>query len=300
MKSAQAMLLATLVAGTSYSQAQNTNFESVDMDGGQMAYLELGDPSGEPVLLIHGSRVADAFLPLARTPELEEYRLILVNLRGYGRSSKVEAPFGEADYAQDMEALLAALNLSSAHVVGHSYGGNIALQLAIDSPDTVRTLTLIEPGGFCNLRPELCRPRPNPDNLSAGAFTEAGMREYNEMRLGRLFGGRETLDAIPGAYEQYFADLPTFYQVQLRTPDWQFDPARHLPGLEVPILFIYFDGGNTGHSIYSEMFRQHHDATEVALLEGGHHSFHVEQPQETAEVIADFLGRNTMQSAGPQ
>jgi pimeloyl-ACP methyl ester carboxylesterase len=269
-----------------------------------MAYAELGNPSGDPVLLIQGSFFADAFLPLARTFELQEYRLILVNLRGYGRSSKVEAPFGEADYAKDMEALIAALDVTSVHVVGHSYGGNIALQLAMDSPHSVRTLTLIEPGGFCSLRPELCPPRPpRDDSRSADSYTVDDTRAAVDDRISRLFGGMQTIEQIPGAYEQMLADIgDTYFGVQHSpmTPRWDFDPAQHLPDLDQPILFIYFDVGNAGHPTYSEMFRQHHAATEVVSLEGSHHSFHLEQPHETAEAIAAFLERNAAESSRSQ
>jgi pimeloyl-ACP methyl ester carboxylesterase len=283
MKSAPAMLFAILIATTAYSQTPQLAFKSVEVDGGEMAYAELGNPSGDPVLLIQGSFVADAFLPLARTFELQEYRLILVNLRGYGRSSKVEAPFGEADYAKDMEALIAALDVTSVHV---------------------RTLTLIEPGGFCNLRPELCPPRPQRDNSrSADSYTAEDNRAAVDDRVSRLFGGMQALEQIPGAYEQMLADIgDTYFGVQHSpmTPRWDFDPARHLADMDQPILFIYFDVGNAGHPTYSEMFRQHHAATEVVSLEGSHHSFHLEQPHETAEAIAAFLERNAAESSRSQ
>ncbi len=291
--------LAALLLAPAAVNAQDHELPRVAVDGGEMDYAEYGNPNGEPVILVQGTFVADAFWPLAMTEELSDYRLILVHLRGYAGSSKVEAPFGIAEYARDVVMLMDALSIPSAHWVGHSYGGGIALQAAIESPQRLKTLTLIEPAGapielIEQFEPP--RPPPGPDNrFDETAFTPEQIRTFQEQRIDRLFGGRETLEAIPGAYEQYFADSLTFIEVQQRTPRWIFDPERHLPAVPQPILFIHFEGGFAAHAPFADMFAEHHRDTEVVRLEGTHHSFHVEQPQPTAEVIAQFIAghRNT-------
>jgi pimeloyl-ACP methyl ester carboxylesterase len=101
---------------------------------------------GEPVLLIHGSHVADGFLPLAREAALtDRYRLIRYHRRGFAGSDRASAPFGIDGQAGDARALLQELDVGRAHVVGHSYGAVIALQLAVQAPSAVRSLALLEP-----------------------------------------------------------------------------------------------------------------------------------------------------------
>ena len=102
--------------------------------------------SGEPVLLVQAALVADEFLPLASQPALRDhYRVISYHRRGYARSSTVQGPGSIQRDAVDGLGLLAALGVARAHVVGFSYSGAVALQMAADSPTWVHSLVLLEP-----------------------------------------------------------------------------------------------------------------------------------------------------------
>src|SRR5262245_42936289 len=113
-------------------------------DGKQLAYSVRGD--GEPVLLLHCGFVADAFLPLMAESSLSErYRLINYHRFGYGQSDRAGGPMSVVDQAAHARGLLSQLGVDRAHVVGHSYGGDVALQLALDAPEVVQSLALLEP-----------------------------------------------------------------------------------------------------------------------------------------------------------
>src|SRR5215207_1382537 len=104
---------------------------------------------GEPVLLIHGAILADAIVPLLTQRTLaDHYRLIHYHRRGFAGSSRHTGPCSIAQQAADARALLDHLGVEHAHVVGHSYGGTIALQLALDAPERVASLVLLEPAGI--------------------------------------------------------------------------------------------------------------------------------------------------------
>jgi pimeloyl-ACP methyl ester carboxylesterase len=60
-------------------------------------------------------------------------------------SSPITAPVSMEQHASHCRALMLHLGIASAHVVGHSSSGNVALQLALDSPDVVRSLAILEP-----------------------------------------------------------------------------------------------------------------------------------------------------------
>ena len=103
--------------------------------------LEKG--SGEPVVLVHGDVFGAAMTWQAQDPLAERFQLRLVNRRGFGNSTDTEAEDFEID-AHDVAALLGG----GAHLVGHSYGGVIALLAAAERPDDVRSLTVFEPPAF--------------------------------------------------------------------------------------------------------------------------------------------------------
>lgn len=122
------------------------------LDGVELEYEVKGE--GDPVLLIHGSHIGGSFVPLISQPALtEDYLLIRYHRRGFGNSSPTRGKLSVIEQADDARALLEYLKIGPAHVVGHSYGGPIALQLAADCPQAVHTLALLEaalltvPGG---------------------------------------------------------------------------------------------------------------------------------------------------------
>jgi pimeloyl-ACP methyl ester carboxylesterase len=119
--------------------------ERVRTDGAELAYEVSG--TGESVVFIHGAFIADTFRPLLAESSLAgRYRLILYHRRGYVGSSRDDGPADVTQQAADCQALLRHLGVERAHIAGHSYGGCVALQLALDTPVMVGSLVLLEPG----------------------------------------------------------------------------------------------------------------------------------------------------------
>jgi pimeloyl-ACP methyl ester carboxylesterase len=117
--------------------------ERARVDGAELEFEVTG--TGDPVLLIHGAFLAEAYAPLCAEPALTGHCLVRYHRRGYAGSSPVTAPFTLGQQAADCRALLEHLGIERAHVVGHSSGGAIALQLALDAPQVVHSLILLEP-----------------------------------------------------------------------------------------------------------------------------------------------------------
>lgn len=145
------------------------------------------DGEGTPVVLVHGNVSSSLFwqplmLALPRPT-------VAIDLRGFGDSEPlpVDATRGLADYADDVASVLDALGVADAHVVGWSMGGGVVLQLLLDRPGLVRSLTLqapVPPQGFgTRLDGSRCTPDvagsgglgANPDfvaRLAAGDTTD--------------------------------------------------------------------------------------------------------------------------------
>ncbi len=109
--------------------------------GCQLYYEDHGQ--GEPVLLIHGlgSSIEDWEYQI---PHLQQhYRVLAIDLRGHGRSSKPRERYSMSLFAEDVAALIKHLHLPQVHLVGISMGGMISFQLGIDHPELLRSLTIV-------------------------------------------------------------------------------------------------------------------------------------------------------------
>ena len=102
--------------------------------------------NGEPVLLIHPGIFADWFTPFFAEPVLvSHYRLVHYHRAGCAGSSHVAGSVSLSRQATHARSLLQHLGIVRAHVVGHSSSGNVALQLALDFPEVVQSLAILEP-----------------------------------------------------------------------------------------------------------------------------------------------------------
>ena len=134
-------------------------------DGITLAYVQLGDPRGVPVVLIHGYTDSDLdWAPLV--PYLsKDFRLVIIDLRGHGASSKPECCYTRLDFAYDVKLLLDALGIGRADIVGHSLGSIIAQTFAEYWPQRTRRLVLISSTGG---PPPGSRPRKPAVRLCRG------------------------------------------------------------------------------------------------------------------------------------
>ena len=263
---------------------------TANFDGVTLEYEVRG--AGEPLALIHLAPYAQSFLPLMDQPALAAYRRVRYHRRGYCGSSRSTSRITMSDQAADLAHLLEHLDVSCAHVAGHSYGGLIALQLALDRPDLVASLVLMEPA----LRVRSGGPASQDlTHLMAPAFqlyragdTEAAVDAF----LSATFapGFRDHLDQIlPGGWSQAVRDAETFFGTE--NPElqhWEFGEAeaRRIP---VPVVSI---GGELSHPAFTEiqeLLRAWFPQLETVRIEGVDHMLHLKQPGLVATALAEFL-----------
>ncbi|MBB4187952.1 alpha/beta fold hydrolase [Sinorhizobium terangae] len=115
-------------------------------DGMEIAFFDEGDPSGDPILLVHGfassANVNWVYPGWLKTLGDAGYRVIALDNRGHGKSSKPHDPslYHPQQMAGDAAALLLHLGIGEAHVMGYSMGARISAFLALEHPDRVRSL----------------------------------------------------------------------------------------------------------------------------------------------------------------
>lgn len=133
--------------------------ERVELDGATLSCLDVG--VGEPAVALHCSASAGRQWKLLAEALEPTFRLVAPDLHGCGHSTgwPGHRPFRLADEAAAVHALVRRLG-QPVHLIGHSYGGALALRAALEAPDEVMSLTLIEPSAFHLLRQDASDDAP--------------------------------------------------------------------------------------------------------------------------------------------
>lgn len=135
-----------------YSLPGNVSSHHVDTSRLRVHYLAT-EGDGEPVIFLHGNIASSLFWDETLATLPDGFKGIAVDLRSFGGTEPkpVDATRGMGDFADDLDALMDALDIETAHLVGWSTGGLAAMQYALDHPTRVRSITLVDsvpPHGF--------------------------------------------------------------------------------------------------------------------------------------------------------
>ena len=263
----------------------------VPIDGAELAVSEHG--AGEPVVFVQTALIADELQPVANAVGLVSgYRRIVYHRRGYGRSSPVEGPGSVASDAADCRALLAALHIERAHIVGLSYSGAVGLQLAVDAPECTHTLTLIEPPPVHI--PRAAEFRAANDRLLRARRTRGPSAALDEL-LTMVVGPdwRHAIDKhVPGATGQMDCNSATFFDTDLPALlAWHFGPDdAHT--IACPVLHI---GGSNSGAWFAEvrdLIRSWLPHAADVVIDGANHSLAFTHGPEVADALVAFMRRH--------
>ena len=269
--------------------------QNATINGVVLEYEVVG--SGEPMLLI-SPVLADGFLPLVSEPALAgRYQLIRYHKRGWVGSTHTEPPVSIADHAADAAALLDHLGVRRAHVAGHSSGAAVATQLALENPETVHTLILLELSLFSVPSGETFFQQVGP----AFATYERGEPEEALALFMSVVSGldwptcRAVLDQrVPGALTQAIKDADTFFGVELPAlTQWVFG-AEQAAAIHQPVLSVR---GSRTQPLWVEVaafLRSSLPHLQDCTIDGVGHLLHIQRPEPVARAMAEFLSRHSI------
>jgi pimeloyl-ACP methyl ester carboxylesterase len=273
-----------------------------NVEGLELEYETRG--SGEPVVLVHAGIFADWFKPLVNEPALtSRYHVVSYHRVGYAGSSRVAGPVSIAQQAAHLRALMRELGIQRAHVVGHSSGGNIALQLALDAPEMVHSLVLMEPA----LPVTMLGPERMLATRAAMAPVFEAFRAGDKARAvdGFMRGVsgpsyRAVLEQVlPGAFEQAVVDADTFFGQEIPSLQ-QWSLKREDAGrLTQPVLSVVGAKSKELFPIWSErheMLLAWLPRAEGLVLPDATHLLHVQHPRAVAEALAVFFARHPIKA----
>lgn len=281
----------------------------VDIDGVDIACVVGG--GGPPVLLLHGFPQTKAMWARVAPQLVDRFTVVCADLRGYGASAKPHCLPDRTNYsframAGDQVGLMRKLGFERFHMVGHDRGGRTGHRMALDYPDVVMSLTVMDivptHTMFMDTNRKvadsywhwyfLSQPEPFPERLIGNDpdfFFEACLVGWGATRV-------EDFDAeMLTAYRQAWRDPRMVHGScsdyrAAATIDLEHDAADIDRKVACPTLVLYGSAGQMARlfDIPTEWHKHCSNVTK-ASLPGGH--FFIDQfPNETSGILLEFLG----------
>lgn len=263
------------------------------IDGHRWHVVEHGDPAqdptGAPILLVHGFAVAglQTFEPWA-SEQLRGRSLILPDLLGYGHSERIPAPgpwYSVQGYSDALVQMLDQLGVRQVDLISHSFGGSVALRFALDHPDRVRRIVFIsaaiyvEPSvaeGIVQLPLGIGRAvtwhafGAGPWSINVLGCRDRGCQW---VELAKIRDTTDTLRAMMSSTREY----PAAQQL-----------TRDLPGLKSRPLIIWGRKDNIVPLTQGERLAE---ATggRLVIIDNSVHMPHLREPERVGGIVREFL-----------
>lgn len=238
----------------------------VDADGFRIRYMAAGE--GPPLVHLHGAggmRLNQAHDLLAR-----RFRVIAFEMPGFGTEPN-QRSHDMAELAATMAQAVQAIGLERVNLMGTSFGGKVALLLALQSPELVRALVLESPAA---IRPEGAQPPSGtPDAMAR-----------------RLYAHPERMPPLPNVDPALAAQIAALTK-RLRGPDRDADLEARLPGLTIPVLAVFGTRDTVTPPELGRIYKDLLPDAHLVLVYDAGHAIAAERPEAFVEVVADFLER---------
>ncbi len=260
---------------------------AIDLSDTLCLHYEEANPTGSPpVLLLHGLGSAGGDWMLQFGPLTDAgYRALAPDLRGFGRSSAPPEVTIQA-MAEDMALFLEQMTAAPAHVVGISMGGAVAQQLALDHPEMVRRLVLVNTAAHL-------RPR----NLSGWLYVLAravlafviSPERQAELVAKRLFPRPEQEVLRKNIYQRIVRTNPCAYRSAMRSI-MRLDLRGRLGELRMPVLVVTGAEDTTVPPPVQEELARGIPGARHVVVEGSGHGIIVDNPVAFNRILLEFLG----------
>jgi pimeloyl-ACP methyl ester carboxylesterase len=250
--------------------------------GLRLDYAEQGDPGGAPVLLLHGW--PDSWFTFSRVLPLlsRRLRVVVPDRRGFGDSEKPVLGYAIEDFAADAVALLDALSIERATIVGHSFGSFVGRQVAIAHPERTDRVVLIGTG------------------VSAGSpvvrEVQAGVRDLQDpvpLEFARDFQAGTAYLPLPAA----FFDRVVAESLKLPARLWRaaldaviaYDDSGARARITAPTLLVWGDHDALFPREDQDRLRSEIPNARLSVLAETGHCPNWERPERVAEELEAFV-----------
>jgi len=270
------------------------------LNGHEFAYLDSGE--GPALLFIHGLTGSQRNWAHLIDALDHEHRVLAPDLFGHGASAKVMGDYSLGAHAATLRDLLDLLGIDRVTLVGHSFGGGIAMQFCYLFPERVERLVLVASGGLGRDVSPLLRAATVPGAEWVLPVIASGWVRGRVEAVGRFLTSRgwraspEVTEVWRGFTSLADADTRRAFLATTRgviDPGGQTVTAHdHLPmAIAIPTLVVW---GTRDRMIPAWHATTAHEAiagSRVVLFEGAGHFPHLDQPERFAQLLSDFMKR---------
>jgi 3-oxoadipate enol-lactonase len=250
----------------------------------EINYISAGE--GDSILFIHGLGSSARDWEYQFDSFSKNYRVVAYDLRGHGQSAKPRGPYSIPLFAWDTAALIKALDLAPVHVVGVSLGGMIGFQLAIDAPEMVRSLVIV------NSTPEMV-VRTIKERVEVWQriliVRLLGMRKMGEVIGARLFPKPEQADMRAIFTERWAENDPRAWLDSFKAiVGWSV--SDQLEKITCPVLVVAAEQDYTPVST-KEAYIEELTRGELVVIKDSRHGTPVDQPEAFNQALLTFFNR---------
>ncbi len=251
-------------------------------NGVRMPCIEQGDPTAPTVLLVHGvgdsGRAFEALL--AHLPD--SVRAVAPTLRGHGSASRPESGYRSADFAGDLAALMDALRIEAAVVVGASSGGQVALRLALDCPERILGLVLLGSPLRLSDKPAVVEAWDSTFSLLKDPIDPGFVRDFIASTVVRPVPA----DVVENLVQESLR-VPAFVWKATIAALLEDDLSPQLGDVAAPTLVVWGDQDAILPRSDQEALATGIRGARLLVYEGGGHAFYWE---DAGRVAADLMG----------
>jgi pimeloyl-ACP methyl ester carboxylesterase len=253
---------------------------------------------GQPILLIPGLGLDNTYYRLGEPLIRENFQTILVDPRGIGKSQKDDVEYTAELWADDYAALLDAINIKKAHILGSSLGGTVALAMGVRHPNKVASLIIA--GGFS----ELTRSVEMNYALRKKMIPKLGMGEEMAEFMGLWIMTREFIDSEDGqkvleaskknvqqnSPDLYIRFLDSILLLGRRVPGGEVPKlTKQLNTIKCPTLVLCADNDHFIPSSLSHLIADNITGSIYEEIKNGGHIPFIEKPRESVQCVLKFL-----------
>jgi pimeloyl-ACP methyl ester carboxylesterase len=275
--------------GADIDRKRSERMPQLEVNGIKVYYEIHGE--GDPLVLIMGLRRNVEWWYFQIPALAEHFRVLAFDNRGAGRSDKPEMDYSIPLFAEDTEALMEALDIEEAHVLGISMGGYIAQELAINYPDKVMSLIL----GCTSCGGEravlMSQERMEKYTAIEGLTPEEILRKDMDIYFSERF-----IEDNPDEIEEFIKISLRYYQPahafeRQFTACLKHDTADRLHLISVPTLIMTGDDDPLVPPENSRILKELMPGAELVLFPGCRHCFFMESAEEFNRRAVDFFSR---------
>ncbi len=239
--------------------------------------------NGQPVLILHGwGGSSGSWIPVQKILANQGYRVIVPDFPGFGKSITPPEPWGIKEYNDFILKFSQELKLGEFFLIGHSFGGRIAIKFATQYPERIKKLILCDSAGI--------KPKPGFKTRIIFWLSRIGNAIFTPKHLQRFKDSARNLFYIFLRNRDYVKANGTMKKTIKKVLDE--DLLSDLSKIKTNTLIIWGKADKMVPVRYAYIFKEKIENSKLEIMPKIGHSPHLEEPEKFSKILTSFFGNN--------